>query len=143
MGYWDKKEPKKVEPKEVEGKKVENYNPEDINHEALKELESDSNDSAENILKDVEGIANDIARQKKQFSDLLSTSYWCAIVFNNTDQKQNFLLDMGFDPNWTFIPGKEFAKRCGCPVKIPDREYKERGKQQAFADRARSLPEKD
>lgn len=142
MGYWDKKEPKKAEAVANDIRKVENYEASDINHEALENLEKESNESAKNILDDVDNLANDIARQKKQFGDLLSTSYWCAIVFNNTDQKHDFLLNMGYDPSWTFIDGKDFAKRCGVPVKIEDRAYPERGKQQAFASRARPLPDK-
>ena len=146
MGYWDKKEQSKAE-EIVETKpdspKVENYNPEDINHEALKELEETSNAGANEILENVENLADDIARQKKQFGDLLSTSYWCAIVFNNTTQKQEFLSKMGYDPSWTFIEGRDFAKRCGAPVTEPNRSYSERGKQKAFAERARPLPEKE
>ena len=145
MGYWDKKDIKETKKaiKAEPDKKVENYEEGDINHQALLELEKNANESAENILDDIAGLADDIARQKRQASDLLSTSYWIAVVFNNTDQKHDFLLNMGFDPNWTFIPGRDFAKRCGVSLdNIPDREYKERGKQQAFADRARELPKK-
>ena len=143
MGYWDKKEPKKVEETKDESPKVENYNEEDINRDGLKELETTSNESANEILDNVAGLADDIARQKKQFGDLLSTSYWFAVCFNNTDQKHDFLLDMGYDPSLTFINGRDFARRCGHPLRVPDRDYSERGKQQAFADRARPLPEKE
>ena len=147
MGYWDKKEEKKQSQKEEkvvdEPRKKDNYEESDINHEALENLEKEANESANNILDDIDNLADDIARQKKQFGDLLSTSYWFAVVFNNTDQKHDFLINMGFDPSWTFINGRDFAKRCGVPVKIEDREYSERGKQKAFSDRARPLPEKE
>ena len=146
MGYWDKKEEvyKVNKPKEhEEGKKFESYNPEDINHDALKELEETSNEGARELLDNIENLADDIARQKRQFGDLLSTSYWCAIVFNNTTQKQEFLSHMGYDPSWTFIDGKNFARRCGAPVSEPDRDYKERGVQKAFKERARELPKNE
>lgn len=142
MGYWDKKEPKKKEVELAKEVKEEKYDASEINHDALKEFEEESNESAEKILDNVAGLADDIARQKKQFGDLLSTSYWCAIVFNNTDQKQEFLAKMDFNPTWTFIDGKTFARRCGVKLTNEDRDYSERGKQQAFAQRARPI-EKD
>lgn len=131
MGYWDKREPKQ-EPEKKERTNV-------VDHEALQQLEDDTLETARATLDEIEGIAEEIKKQKTQASDVQSSNYWCAIVFNNQKQKEEFLQSMGFDPSWTFIPGKDFVRKVG-KYSEPDHDYsRERRVQQAFKDRARPI----
>ena len=142
MGYWDKKEvrlkPVEEEQQEIEKpKKKEEYG--ELDQQALVEFENEANASARGVLEGVRELAGDIARQKKDAKDLLSSNYWCALVFNNTTQKHQFLANLGYDPKWTFIPGKSFAKKIGVSIDEPDHAYRERSVQKSFQSRAREI----
>ena len=146
MGYWDKKEPKKLEQEEVkkpvQTKEIIKEEYDNIDIAALDQFEKEANEKAQGIAEEVAGIAEDIARQKRTYADLLSSNYWCAIVFNNDLQKQQFLNALGFDPSWTFIKGKEFCRSIGVTLEEPDHDYnKERRLSKAYKYRARPVKE--
>lgn len=151
MAYWDKKTEtttnkvsgrasggfwKEEEPEVKESPK----NGDNIDFKALDDLEKDMQDTANDVLDEVQGIADSIKRQKAQAKDMLSSGYWFAVCFNNDKQKQQFLSALGYNPSWTFIQGDDFARKVGVSYKEPNHDYsKERRVNQQYKARARQI----
>ena len=125
MGYWDKKAEDEVETRE----KPENLTLEE--YEVLAEVKAED---------DGKYLSRKMEEHKDRFEKVTSDGYWFCVYFNNDQQKEEFLESIGLERNCRYIPGKEFARKCGKTISTPNFDFGEEKKPvKEFKDRSRPI----
>lgn len=124
MGYWDKKAEEEVEEREKPDITLEEY-------EVLAEVKLEDNGTY---------LSRKMEEHKDRFKNVVSDGYWFCVYFNNDGQKEEFLESLGLEKNCRYIPGKEFARKCGKTISTPNFDFGEEKKPvKEFAERARPI----
>ena len=126
MGYWDKKSEEEVETREKPDLTLEEY-------EVLAEVKAEDAGKY---------LSRKMTEHKDRFEKVTSDGYWFAVYFNNDAQKEEFLEKINLEKNCRYIPGKEFAKKCGITISTPNFDFGEEKKPvKEFKERARPIYE--
>ena len=124
MGYWDKKAEEEVEEREKPDITLEEY-------EVLAEVKLEDNGTY---------LSRKMEEHKDRFKNVVSDGYWFCVYFNNDGQKEEFLESLGLEKNCRYIPGKEFARKCGKTISTPNFDFGEEKKPvKEFVERARPI----
>ena len=124
MGYWDKKAEQEVEEREQASMSLDEYEA-----LAMQKLEDDG-----------EYLSRKMEAHKERFEKVTSDGFWFCVVFNNDDQKEEFLQSIGLSKDERYIRGSEFARIIGKQLKAKDFDFgKEKLPVKEFKDRARPV----
>lgn len=124
MGYWDKKAEQEVEETEQPEMTLAEYE-----YLAEQKLEEDG-----------EYLSRKMQEHKERFEKVTSDGFWFCVVFNNDDQKEEFLQSIGLSKDERYIRGSEFARIIGKQLKTKDFDFGEEKKPvREFKDRARPV----
>lgn len=124
MGYWDKKADQEVEEAEKPEMTLDDYE-----YLAAQKIESDG-----------EYLSRKMQEHKERFEKVTSDGFWFCVVFNNDDQKEEFLQSLGFEKDERYIKGAKFAKALGKQIKAKDFDFgNEKLPVKEFKDRARPI----
>jgi len=124
MGYWDKKAEQEVAQAETPDMTLAEYE-----LYAEQKLEDDG-----------AYLSRKMQEHKERFEKVTSDGFWFCVVFNNDDQKEEFLQSIGFDNDERYIKGSQFAKVIGKQLRNKDFDFgKEKLPVKEFKDRARPV----
>jgi len=115
------------EQKPVKKKEITDRDP------AIEEMENEVNTE---FSKALTGFKERAKREDQRFTDATDSEYWIAIVFQNREQKEEFIKKIGFDierDNDKYMDGIEVAEKLNIKLETPvpqlphyrafDREY--------------------
>ena len=124
MGYWDRKAEEEVENTEEPEMTLAEY-----------ELFAE-----QKLEEDGAYLSRKMQEHKERFEKVTSDGFWFCVVFNNDDQKEEFLQSIGIDGAERYIKGSQFAKIIGKQLKNKDFDFgKEKLPVKEFKDRARPV----
>ena len=89
---------------------------------------------------DGEYLSRKMEEHRERFEKVTSDGFWFCVVFNNDDQKEEFLQSIGYRKDERYIKGSQFAKVIGKQLKTKDFDFgKEKLPVKEFKDRARPI----
>ena len=92
------------------------------------------------LEEDGEYLSRKMQEHKERFEKVTSDGFWFCVVFNNDDQKEEFLQSIGLSKDERYIRGSEFARIIGKQLKTKDFDFGEEKKPvREFKDRARPV----